>query len=152
MCIVELDGDFIGKRAPVEVVRPEPPYEIGERAGDEKIFLYKPQSLSHARVVVGIQYTGQRFGLERLRQRADEIAAAEFLKVEIILRRRGPEAKCIDGLAAVACHRAIERDADQNGWPADHGAQSATPHLERAVERHLHRLVRSTDLPRVRAT
>src|SRR5262245_36881261 len=152
MCIVELDRDFIGKRTPVEVVNPEAPHEIGERAGDQKIFLYKPQSLPHARVVVGIQYAGQRFGLERLSQRADEIAAAEFLKVEIIVRRCCPEAEGIDGLAAVADHGTIERDANQNGWLADHGTQGPAAHLERAVELYLHRLVWATDLPWVRAT
>src|SRR5262249_60034070 len=101
------------------IARPEAPHEIGQRAGDEKIFLYKPQSLSNARVIVGIQYTGQRFGLERLSQRADKIAAAEFLKVEIIVRRRGPEAECIDGLAAVSNYGTVERDSDQNGWLAN---------------------------------
>ena len=45
--IVELDGDFLGKRAPVGVALPEAPHEIGQRAGDEKILLHKTQSLPH---------------------------------------------------------------------------------------------------------
>ena len=48
--IVELDGDFIGKRAPVGVGLPEAAHEIGQRAGNEKIFLHKAQALTHARV------------------------------------------------------------------------------------------------------
>src|SRR5215510_5621768 len=130
MCIVELDRDFIGKRTPVEVVNPEAPHEIGERAGDQKIFLYKPQSLSLARVVVGIQYAGQRFGLERLSQRADEIAAAKFLKVEIIVRRRGPEPQRIDGLAVGTDYWTVERDSDQTGRPARDRAQDTAAYLE----------------------
>ena len=113
--IVELDGDLLGQGAPVGVALPEAPHEIGQRAGDEKIFLHKAQSLPHARGVVGIQDPRQRFGLERLGQRADEIAAAEFLKVEVIVRRRGPEPERIDGLAAVTHHGTIERNADQTG-------------------------------------
>src|SRR6266550_928724 len=98
MCVVKLDGDLIGKRTPVEIVRPEPPHEVGERAGYEKILLHKTQSLSLACVVVGIEHTGQRFGLERLSKRADEIAATELLKVEVIMSRCGPETECVNGL------------------------------------------------------
>ena len=71
-------------------------------------------------MVIGIQHTGQRFGPERLGQRADEIAAAEFLKVEVIRRGRGPKPQRVDGLAAVTHHGPIERNADQSrvGRPA----------------------------------
>ena len=81
-------------------------------------------------VVVRIQYPGQRFGLERLRQRPDEIAAAEFLKVEVIVRRRGPEPQRIDGLAAVANDRAIERNTDESRWTADDRAQGTAAYFE----------------------
>ena len=68
---------------------------------------------------------GQRFGLERLSQCPDEIAAAEFLKIKIIGCRSGPEPKSINSLAAVTHHRAIERNTDQSGWLAEHGAQTS---------------------------
>ena len=121
---------FSGQGAPVGVARAETPHEIGQRAGDQKIFLHKTQSLPHGGVIVGIQHPGQRFGLECLGQRADEIAAAEFLKVEVIVCRRGPEPQRIDGLAAVADDRAIERNADESRWTADDRAQGAAAHLE----------------------
>ena len=81
-------------------------------------------------MVVGIQDPGQRFGLERLGQRTDEIAAAEFLKVEVIVCRRGPEPQRIDGLAAVTNDRAIERNADESRWTADDRAQGPAAYLE----------------------
>ena len=114
VCIIELDGDLFRKRAPIGVSLPETAYEIGQRASDEKILLHKAQALPHACVVVGIQYPRQRFGLERLGQRPDEIAAAEFLKIEVIVRRCGPEPERIDSLAAVAHHGTIEWNADKS--------------------------------------
>src|SRR5262245_21281366 len=114
MCIVELDSNLIGKRSPIAVVRPEAPHEIGERAGYEKVLLHKTQSLAHACVVVGIQDPSQRLGLERLRKRSDEIADTELLKVEIIICSPSPEPECIDGLAAIANDRAIERNTNEN--------------------------------------
>ena len=41
MRIVELDGDFFRKRAPIGVALPEAAHEIGQRAGDEKILLHE---------------------------------------------------------------------------------------------------------------
>src|SRR5215471_21572231 len=106
--IVELDGDFLGKRVPVSIALPEAPHEIGQRACDQKIFLHKAQALTLTRGVVGIQYPGQRLGLKRLGQRADEIAAAEFLKVKVIMCSRGPEPERIDVLAAVTNYGTVE--------------------------------------------
>ena len=148
--IVELDGDFLGKRAPVGVAAAEAPHEVGQRAGHQEILLHEAQPLPHARGVVGIQYPGERFGRERLGQRADEIAAAESLKVEVIRGRGGPEPKRVDGLAAVADHGAVERDADQRGRLAGDGTQVPAAELERAVQLDFHLLVRASDLPGVR--
>jgi len=39
--IVQLDGDLFWKHAPIGVAAPETPYEIGQRAGDQKIFLHE---------------------------------------------------------------------------------------------------------------
>src|SRR5262249_49950968 len=113
MCIVELDGDFIRKRTPVKIVCSETSHKIRERTGDEKVLLYKTQSLSHARVVIGVQHAGQRFRLQCLSQRANKIAAAELLKVEKILRRRSPEPQRINGLATIPNDRAIKRNTDK---------------------------------------
>ena len=79
MRVVELDGDLLGQRAPIGVAAAEAPHEIGQRAGDEKILLHEAQPLPHARGVVGIEHARERFGRQRLGQRADEIAAAENL-------------------------------------------------------------------------
>ena len=150
MRIVELDGDLLGERAPIGVAAPETPDQIGQRAGDEEILLHEAERLPHARGVVRIEHPRQRFGRERLGQGADEIAAAEFLEVEEIGRAGGPEPERVDGLAPVAHHRAIVRDADQAGRPADDCAQAAAVHLERAVQPDFHLLVRACDFPGVR--
>ena len=123
MRVVELDGDLLGKRVPIGVAAPEAPHQIGQRAGDQKILLHEAQSLPHARRVVGIEHPREGFGRERLGHRADEIAVAELLEIEVIGRRRGPEPQRVDGLAAVADDGPIERDADQprtagRGWRA----------------------------------
>ena len=125
MGVVELDGGLLGERAPVGVAAPEAAHEVGQRAGDQEILLHEAQPLPLARGVVGVQHARERFGRERLGHRADEVAAAEHLEVEVVRRGRGPEAERVDGLAAVADHRAIEGDADQAGRLARNGAQGA---------------------------
>ena len=42
----------------------EAPDQVGQRAGDEKIFLHEAQPLPHAGRVVGIENAGHRFGGE----------------------------------------------------------------------------------------
>ena len=93
MRIVELDRDFVGKRAPIGVAASKPSHDIGKRAGDEKILLHEPQPLPQAGRIVGIQHSRQRFGGQLFRERADEIAVAEFLKVKIIRRSGSPQSK-----------------------------------------------------------
>jgi hypothetical protein len=39
MGVVELNSYFLRKRAPIRVRAPETPHQVGQRAGDEKIFL-----------------------------------------------------------------------------------------------------------------
>ena len=101
MRVVELDGDFVGECVPVGVGHAKTAHEIRERAGHEKIFLHETQPLPHGCVIVGIEHPCKRFGPEGFRQSPDEITAAEFLEVEVILRRRGPEPQRID----VSCRR-----------------------------------------------
>src|SRR5215813_9746707 len=150
VCIVKLYGNFLGEQTPVSIVTAKAAQEIGERASDEKVFLHEAQALSLAGGVVGIQYSREGFGLQGLRQGSDEIAAAKFLKVEVIVRCCGPEPECIDSLAAVAHHRAIERHADQAGRAADDRSQGSAAQLERAIELYIHRLVWTLELPWVR--
>ena len=149
--VVELDGDLRGERTPVGVAPPEAPHEIGQRAGDEKVLLQEAQPLAPDRGVVGIEHPGQGLGGQRLRHRADEVAAAEGLEIEVLGGGRGPEPEGVDGLAAVAHHRPVEGDADQAGGPAGDRAQRPLPHLERAVQPDLHLLVGARHLPGVRA-
>ena len=54
---------------------------------------------------------GLRF--ESLGHGTDKLAVAEYLKVKELGRGRGPEPERIDGFAAVAHHRPIERDPNQ---------------------------------------
>src|SRR5207247_8468521 len=117
--IVELDGGFFRKRGPIGVAVPEAPYEVGERAGHEKIFLHEAQPLPHARGIVRVKYPREGFGRESLSHRADEISVAEDLKFEVIVRMGGPEAKRVDRFAAVTDYGPIKGDADQGRWPAN---------------------------------
>ena len=93
MRIVELNRNFVGKRAPIGVAASKPSYNIGKRACNEKILLHEPQSLPQACRIVWIQHSRQRFGGQLLRKRTDEIAVAEFLEVKVIRRGGGPESK-----------------------------------------------------------
>src|SRR5262245_38116280 len=145
--VVELDGDFLGERAAIAVAAPKAAHEICEGTGDEKVFLYEAQALAHARGIVGIENPGYGFGRQPLGHRADELAMAEDLKVEVIRGGGRPEAKGVDGLATVAHHRAVERDADQRGRPAGHHLQAPAAHLEGAVQLDLYLLVRTDDFP-----
>ena len=81
---------FSGKRAPIVVVAAEAAHEIGQRAGDEEVFLHEAQRLAHAGGIVGIEHAGDRLGSQRLRQCADEIAAAEFAGNQSNRARRRP--------------------------------------------------------------
>ena len=44
--VVELDGDLVGKAAPVGVVAAEPAHEVRQRAGDQEILLHEAQRLA----------------------------------------------------------------------------------------------------------
>src|SRR5262245_38212799 len=103
-------------------------------------------------MVVGIQYSSQRLGFERLGQRADEITAAKFLKVEVIMRRRFPEPQCIDSLAAVANDWSIVRNSNEGRCTTGDCPQRTAVYFEGAVEFYLHSLVWSRNFPRVGAT
>ena len=111
---------FSGSAVPIGIAAPETPDQIGQRAGDQEILLHEAQALPMAGRIIGIQHPRQRFGSECLGQRADEIAAAELLKIEVIRRGRGPQPKRVDGLAAVSDDRTIIWNADQTGGLARH--------------------------------
>ena len=113
MRVVELDGGLLGQRPPVRVRLAKPANGVGERTGDEEIFLHQTECAALRRVVVRIENARQRFRVERFGDRSDEIAAAELLKVERMRRRRAPQPKRVDRLAAVSDHRTVVRHADQ---------------------------------------
>ena len=71
-------------------------------------------ALPHTGGVVGIQHAGEGFGRQRLGHGADEIAVAEFLEVEIVWSGGGPQPQRVDGLAAIADHRPIKGNPDQD--------------------------------------
>ena len=120
---------------------------IRERTGDEEIFLHEPELASLGRMVVRIENAGQRFGVERFRDRSDEVAAAEPLEIERMRRGRAPQAQRVDRLAAVADHGPIIGHADERrGAVGDH-AQLPGAQFERAAERHRDAFGRAHDLP-----
>ena len=113
MRIVHLDRRLVGQRPPIRIRLPKPAHDIAERTGDEEIFLHEPQFAPLHRVVVRIKNARQRFRVERLGDRGDEVAAAEALKVERMRGGRAPQPKRVDRLAAVADHRPIVGDAEK---------------------------------------
>jgi hypothetical protein len=84
MRVVELDRDLVGNQTPVPIPAVEAAYQVGQRAGHEKVFLHKTQRLPDRRAVVGIEHPRQRFRRESSGKRTDKIAAAELLKIEIV--------------------------------------------------------------------
>ena len=90
MRIVELDRYLVGKRAPIGVAASKASHDISKRACDKKILLHEPQPLTQACRIIGIQNSRERFGGQFLRQRAYEIAVAEFLEIKVIRRSGHP--------------------------------------------------------------
>ena len=109
----------------------------------------KPKLAPLRRMVVRIENAGERFGVERLGDRSDEIAAAEPLKVERMSRGGAPQAQRVDRLSAIADHRPVIGDADQRRGPVRNDPQSAFAQFKRAAERHWDALRRTHDLPRI---
>ena len=72
MRVVELDGRLLGQRPPVRIRLAEPADDVGERAGNEEIFLQQSKSAPLRGVIVGIKNTRQRLRIERFDDRCDE--------------------------------------------------------------------------------
>ncbi len=147
MSVVKLNGGLLGKRAPIRIGAPETARQIGQRAGDEEVLLHEAQPLPKTGRIIRVEYACERFRFECLGHGADEIAVAECLKIEEIGRSRGPKAKCIDILAAVAHHGTIEGHANQTGWPTRDRAQSSTAYFKRAVQFDFDTFLRARYLP-----
>src|SRR5262245_19452569 len=77
---------------------------------------------------------------------------AEYLKIEIVRRRRCPKSKSIDGLSPKTDHRSIKGDPDQFRGPPTLDTQAPAGHFERAVQRNFDPFVGPGDLPGIRAT
>src|SRR6202041_3177138 len=151
MRVVELKRRFLREQAPVRVMHPKAANDIRQGAGHQKIFLNQAKSLAQAGRVIGIEHAGQRFRLERLGYRADELAVTEGLEVEIFGRAGGPQAQRVDGPAAVPHDRAIVGNADQARGFAGYRSQSALAHLERAIEVNVHLITHAADFPGITA-
>src|SRR5215813_120047 len=79
------------------------------------------------------------------------MAAAELLKIEMIVGRSAPQAQRVDGLAAICNDGPIEWHTDQGGGAARDGLQIPAVHLERAAELDFYCLVRTKHLPGIAA-
>ena len=148
--VVELNGGLLGQKTPIGIRFPKPADRVGQRTGDEKIFLHEPQGLPLLRVVVRIENAGEQFGVEPFRNRGHEIAAAELLKIERMSRGGAPQTQRVDRLAAVADHRPIIGDADERRGLVRNHAQLAFAQFKRAAEGHWHAFRRPHDLPGIR--
>ena len=113
MGIIELDRHLVRQLAPVGVVAAEAAHEVGQRAGDQEIFLCKAQPLPHLGGVIRVENAGQGLRRNAADQGAHEIARAELLEVEIVVRRGAPKPQAVDRLAAKTHHRPVVRNADQ---------------------------------------
>ena len=149
MRVVELDGGLLGQHPPIGIRLAKSANRVGERTGDEEIFLHQAESAALARMVVRIKDARQRFRVERFGDRRDEIAAAEPLKVERVRGGGAPQAKRVDRLAAVTDHWPVIGDADQRRGGVRNHAQRARAQFERAGERHLDALGGAHHLPRI---
>ena len=68
MRVVELNGRLLRQKPPIGIQFPKPADRVGQRTGDEKIFLHEPQFSPLLRMVVRIENAGERFRVERLPQ------------------------------------------------------------------------------------
>src|SRR5208283_5821699 len=118
-------------------------------ARHQEVFLHKSQLLSRTGGVVRVQHTRERFGLESRTQCANEVAGAEFLKIEVVGCSRRPEAETVNGLSSVAHDRPIIGYAEKAGWPVRNNFEAPVAQLEGAVELDFHFLVLPRDLPGV---
>ncbi len=148
--VVQLQGNFFRKLAPVGVGGPKSPHNVGQgNRATRKYSLHKAQALALGRGIIGIQNPRDGFSRQRFSHRADEITLAERLEVEVIGCGRRPEAERVDGAAAIANDRSVIRQANQTRSPPQNRAQAAVPHLKGAVEPHVHFFVRTRDFPRI---
>ncbi len=152
MGVVQLDRHVVGQCVPVGVPTPEAADEVGQRAGDEEVLLHEAEPLPHRRRIVRIEDAGQRLGPEALGQRADEVAVAELLEVEIVPGPRRPEPERVDRLPAIADDGTVERHADQRRRSPGDRLERAGTDFERTIEGDLDAFVGPRHLPRVRAT
>ena len=134
MRIVELDRRLVRQGAPVSIVAPETPHEIGERAGNKEILLHEAQALPHFGGVIRIEHAGHGVRSDAPDERADKVARAELLKVETIVRRGAPQTQAVDGLTAEADHGPVVRNADQSRGTVRNDLQASLMHFERAAE------------------
>ena len=91
MRVVHLNGGFFRQELPIGIRLAKPANRVGQRTGDEEIFLHEPEFAPLLRMVVGIENAGEGFRVERLGDSGDEIAAAESLKVERVRGGCAPE-------------------------------------------------------------
>ena len=91
MRVVQLDSDLLRKSAPVGSLAPKTSHDVGKGAGDQKIFLYKAQTLPQTGRVVRVEDSGEGFRSQSLCYGADEIAVAELLKVKLVRRGGAPQ-------------------------------------------------------------
>ena len=111
--VIELNSNLVWECAPIVVRAPETSHQVGQRGGDQEIFLHEAKCLSPAGRVIWIENPGDGFGGESLSQCGDEIATTEFLKVKVTRSGRSPEAQRINGLAAVTDNWPIIRNTSQ---------------------------------------
>ena len=149
MGVVKLNGRFVRERGPIIAGCAKTANEICQRARYEKILLKKTQAFSSDGRVVGIQHPGDGFGGKGFGQCPNEISSAELGKIEVVGRAGRPKPKGVDGLAAIADHRPIVRDANESRRTPLYDAQRPFADLKRTVELDLNGFTESDDLPRI---
>ena len=90
MRVIQLNRDLVWEIVPIRVVVPESPHQVCQRTRYQEVFLQETEALAHGRRIIRIQDPCQGFRFQSLAERANEVAGAEFLKIEIVWRRGSP--------------------------------------------------------------
>src|SRR5215469_4726328 len=147
MCVIELDGGLLRQAFPINVVPPKTTHQIGHGTRDQKVFLHETQSLSRRRRVIWIEHPGQRLRFQGSDQRTNEIARAEFLKIEVVGGSGGPEAESVDCLSSVPNHRTIKGNSRESGWPIWNHRKLSVLQLEAAVQLDFYCFMQAANFP-----
>ena len=151
--VVELDGDLVGQRVPVVVAAAEAGDDVGQRAGDQEVFLQEAQQRARARW--SRRDRGRASGSRRSPCCSTAPTKSPLLnspKSNAVGRRGAPQPQGVDRPAAVADHGPVVGDAEQYVGLSAHQALAVRRRQStEAFEPHARALVAAAPPPTGRA-